>query len=724
MDDPDVPTYASLAPANPTIVNGMATVDLPALSVSDAGMSNNGQLGIAAQSPLSSHDVASPQTPASLSDIKSDSYSDVDKSTMIAVIQFLKRGNLKVTEDILRKECGFFEPVDVTDASGALGEEGEVLAAYKSDGHPAEYLDAFKALSAFVEKSLDAYKYEVGTVLYPVLVHMYLELIYNGHRTEALELLTTCSGSMEAHHAEDLRSISLVTTRAQMSGQPLLHTLLSGHYTCRMSRDSLAHLKRFLADRNAGPVPRIIQDRLYIDLVDGQPRNKKQVLAAQGGITGEAPRSANKTKIFYGLLKEPELQSVINEEEEAEEDLDKPKKKKSKKDTLQKNKKNDPNAPPPNRIPLPELRDQDKVERTRIYRDSLKRVTLSRDALPSICFYSFVNASNTCVRGSVCSVDMSDDSSVLAFGSSESTVSVHSITPAKLKTMKPADQLADIDKDSEDVLVRMLDDRSGETQRNMTGHSGPVTAVSVSPDRALLASAGQDSTVRIWSLQTWTCVVVLRGHIYPVWSVRFSPHGYYLVSGGHDKTARLWTTDQHLPLRIFAGHYSDVDAVEFHPNSNYVATGSSDRSVRVWDCSNGACVRILTGHKGTVSVVNFSPCGRYLASGGCDAQIVVWDMANQGSPLASLSGHTDTVHTLAFSREGTILASGSMDCTVKVWDFTKVTEEGRDEEVNSSFSPLEDKSLLLASFPTKATPVLALHFTRRNVLLAAGPFNA
>jgi transcription initiation factor TFIID subunit 5 len=64
---------------------------------------------------------------------------------------------------------------------------------------------------------------------------------------------------------------------------------------------------------------------------------------------------ANKTKIFYGLLKEPELQSVINEEEEAEDDLDKPKKKKSKKDALQKNKKNDPNAPPANRIPLPEL---------------------------------------------------------------------------------------------------------------------------------------------------------------------------------------------------------------------------------------------------------------------------------------------------------------------------------------------------------------------------------
>lgn len=42
-------------------------------------------------------DVSSPHTPASLGDIKPESYTDMDKSTMIAVIQFLKRGNLKVS---------------------------------------------------------------------------------------------------------------------------------------------------------------------------------------------------------------------------------------------------------------------------------------------------------------------------------------------------------------------------------------------------------------------------------------------------------------------------------------------------------------------------------------------------------------------------------------------------------------------------------------------------
>jgi WD40 repeat protein len=69
--------------------------------------------------------------------------------------------------------------------------------------------------------------------------------------------------------------------------------------------------------------------------------------------------------------------------------------------------------------------------------------------------------------------------------------------------------------------------------------------------------------VRLWSLQTWTCLVCYKGHIFPVWDVRFAPHGYYFATAGHDKTARLWATDQHQPLRIFAGHFSDVDVRHF-----------------------------------------------------------------------------------------------------------------------------------------------------------------
>lgn len=105
----------------------------------------------------------------------------------------------------------------------------------------------------------------------------------------------------------------------------------------------------------------------------------------------------------------------------------------------------------------------------------------------------------------------------------------------------------------------MMDERSGETSRSLFGHSGPICAISFSPDRTLLLSSSEDTTIRLWSLQIWTCVVVYKGHMFPVWDVKFSPMGYYFASASNDRTARLWATDHYQPLRLFAGHFSDVD---------------------------------------------------------------------------------------------------------------------------------------------------------------------
>lgn len=53
--------------------------------------------------------------------------------------------------------------------------------------------------------------------------------------------------------------------------------------------------------------------------------------------------------------------------------------------------KSDPNAPPPDRVPMPELKDNDKKEKVKALRELSKRVTLGPDALPSVCFYTLLN---------------------------------------------------------------------------------------------------------------------------------------------------------------------------------------------------------------------------------------------------------------------------------------------------------------------------------------------
>lgn len=590
-------------------------------------------------------------------------------------------------------------------------------------------------------------QHELAMILYPVFVHMYLELIYNGHEGQAKKLIDRFGPEQQYYYHEDITRLSTVTKRNQMSGNDLAETFKSNEFIIRISRDTLSLLKRHLQEKKQSVIMNIVNEHLYFDLYEGVARNKAQCEATAGAMTGEAKRQDNKVKVYYGLLKEPDMQTLAQPQEE-DDDLDpdapdKPKKKKSKRDPLfSKKSKSDPNAPPIDRMPLPELRDIDKQEKVRSLRESMKRVALGPESLPSVCFYTILNASN-----SVSCAEISDDTSLIAIGFSDSVLRVWSLTPNKLREMKPADQLKEVDRDAgkliqeltnllqfntingnffpDDVLVRMMDDRTAESTRTFLGHSGPIYRAAFSNDRTMLLSCSEDTTIRLWSLQTWTCLVIYRGHLNPVWDVRFSPHGHYFATASHDKTARLWSTDSHQPLRIFLGHLSDVDCVLFHPNSNYIATGSSDRTIRLWDCVSGTFVRLMTGHKAPVYTMAFSTCGRYLATGSADCRCLIWDLA-YGHLIASFSGHTGTVHSLCFSRDGTILATGSLDCTLRFWDFTKLCEDISGENVNVSHNPdvREGDAYLLRTFPTKSSPFIGLHFTRRNLLLAIGMYDS
>lgn len=73
-------------------------------------------------------------------------------------------------------------------------------------------------------------------------------------------------------------------------------TFRSNEFIIRMSRDTLATLKRHLQEKNQSIILNIIQEHLYFDMYEGVSRTKQQIDSVSGSVIGEATRQGENIK--------------------------------------------------------------------------------------------------------------------------------------------------------------------------------------------------------------------------------------------------------------------------------------------------------------------------------------------------------------------------------------------------------------------------------------------
>jgi transcription initiation factor TFIID subunit 5 len=402
-------------------------------------------------------------------------------------------------------------------------------------------------------------------------------------------------------------------------------------------------------------------------------------------------------------------------------------------------------------LPLPPSTARDvamEVQKIRENRDRFHIDGRSSGVGPglSVTMFTFHNTFD-----SVNCIEFSGDNSLAAVGTAESYIRVWSLDNAPLTSPTDAPDL------------------QPSSSRRLIGHSGPVYALSFAPSVAVpspqpnghsngssnspssnskpryLLSSSADCTIRLWSLDTYTNIVVYKSHSSPVWDVRFGPFGHYFVSASADRTARLWSTPQIAPLRLFVGHDADVEAVAWHPNGAYIFTcaGGADRTVRMWNIQSGSAVRLFTGHVGNCTAIACAKSGKLLASADDRGEILLWDLAT-GRLAKRMRGHgRGGIWSLDWSVESTVLVSAGADGTVRVWDVSPnkdaggkiISEGGAGNKVdgsgvtagNANGKGKAKKEVTvspdqISAFPTKKSPVYKVRFTEMNLVVAGGAY--
>ena len=163
------------------------------------------------------------------------------------------------------------------------------------------------------------------------------------------------------------------------------------------------------------------------------------------------------------------------------------------------------------------------------------------------------------------------------------------------------------------------------------------SSLAFSPDGKTLAVGSTDKRVKRYDLTEQRALPPLAGHEGPVYAVAYSPAGL-LASAGLDATVRLWSPDG-APAGELRGAKKWIRTLAFSPDGKLLAAGGADCAVLLWDVKRRALLTRLEGHSRLIADLAFSPDGARLVSGSSDNTVRVWDLSRRALDW-TLNEHT------------------------------------------------------------------------------------
>ncbi|KJE04541.1 U3 small nucleolar RNA-associated protein 13 [Cryptococcus gattii NT-10] len=177
----------------------------------------------------------------------------------------------------------------------------------------------------------------------------------------------------------------------------------------------------------------------------------------------------------------------------------------------------------------------------------------------------------------------------------------------------------------------------------LRAHEKDINSLDIAPNDKFLVSGSQDKLVKLYAIDFnppknvsasggagggaeggFKLLGTCAGHRRGVWTVRFSRNDKVVASGSADRTVKLWSLDDFTCLKTFEGHTNSVLRVDFLSHGQQLVTSASDGLVKLWNIKEEECVKTLDNHEDKIWALAHSSDESTLLSAGADSLLTIW----------------------------------------------------------------------------------------------------
>ncbi|KAJ6575394.1 U3 small nucleolar RNA-associated protein [Mycena capillaripes] len=172
----------------------------------------------------------------------------------------------------------------------------------------------------------------------------------------------------------------------------------------------------------------------------------------------------------------------------------------------------------------------------------------------------------------------------------------------------------------------------------LKAHEKDINALDVAPNDRFLVSGSQDRTANVYEIEYVAgagaggratrgglrLVGTCKGHKRGVWAVKFGRAERVLATGSGDKTVKLWSLDDFTCVKTFEGHTNSVLRVEFLNMGMQLVSSGSDGLVKLWNVKDEECAMTMDNHQDKVWALAVSHDEQTVVSAAADSVVTFW----------------------------------------------------------------------------------------------------